>query len=141
MKQIFIVLLIAAIGAGAYFYFTKKQKNSPSNSKELILGKWNVDSIDVSKAKHSSALLGLLLAPDTAGHKYQLEFLKDGLILEGNEQKLEDTTHYKFMDGKYLLLWDKSDTAKTKWNIEKIDSTVLILKDQDSTSLYFQRVK
>jgi hypothetical protein len=46
MKKV-IVLLIAAIGAGVYFYFSKKQETSTSNFKQLILGKWKVDLFQV----------------------------------------------------------------------------------------------
>ena len=39
MKILFIVLLIAAVWAGVYFYFSKPKQQSPSNSRELIMWK------------------------------------------------------------------------------------------------------
>jgi hypothetical protein len=62
MKNVFIVLLIAAIGAGAYFYFSKKQKTYPANSKKLILGKWKLDSItdNVGESVRDGLSLALL---------------------------------------------------------------------------------
>jgi hypothetical protein len=49
MKNVFIVLLIAAVGAGVYFYFSNKQKTSTFNSEQLIIGKWKIDSITFRK--------------------------------------------------------------------------------------------
>ena len=135
MKNVFIVLLVAAIGAGAYFYFGKKQKTSSSNSKELILGKWKLDSIIDSSGEANPH--GLFLAPLDSG---QFEFKYDTLIFQ-SLKGISDTNQYKFADDKNFTVWKNADTLKEKWNIAKLDSTVLILKDPDNAAFHLQRIK
>jgi hypothetical protein len=38
-------------------------------------------------------------------------------------------------------VWKNADTVKEKWNIAKLDSTTLILKDTDSAAFHLQRIK
>jgi hypothetical protein len=133
MKTILIVLLIAAIGGGAYYYFSNKKQNHSSSSQELVVGKWAVDSVDASHSKDSSAMLvAVLLAPDSNGHKFQFEFLKNGQLVEGNEKKPGDTSYYEFDGNKDLLVWSKNDSAKTKLFVSKLDSLSFIVRDKDS---------
>ena len=136
MKNVFIVLLVAAIGAGAYFYFGKKQKTSSSNSKELILGKWKLDSVTDSSGE--AVRDGLSLALLDSG---QFEFKNDTLIYQSIKGKFRDIHQYKFADDKNFTVWKNADTVKEKWNIAKLDSTVLILKDPDNAAFHLQRIK
>ena len=138
MKTIFVVLLIAAFGAGAYFYFTKKQKSSPPGPKELIVGKWKIDSFNLERS-HDSSLAFALLALDSNLHCYEFEIGK-GLVIQTLNGKEEDTSHYEFTDDKQLLLWNKTDTSKTKWTINKLDSLSLVVQDKDSTVFCFERI-
>jgi len=143
MKTIFIVLLVAVLGAGAYFYFSNKQKTSSPNPKVLIAGKWKIDSLDISKTKDSSGVvLALILAAsDSNLHKYQFDIDSSGLIVQSLNGKTGDTSHYQFTTDKELLVWSKSDSAKIKWTISKLDSLNLIVQDKDSTVFSFRRVK
>jgi hypothetical protein len=143
MKNVFIVLLVAAVGAGVYFYFSKKQKTSSSSSKELILGKWKMDSLAENEAGDSLSKfqVGLIHSIDSSLKNYEFEFRKDSLILQTLNGKIQDTSHYEIAGTRNLLIWSNNDTAKVRWNIDKLDSTILIVKDQDSASFYFQRVK
>ncbi len=140
MKTIFIVLLIAALGAAAYFYFSKKQKPSSADPKELIVGKWKIDSLDISRSKDTSFnLIALIFAAgDSNLHKYEFEFTRDGSIIEDNQGK--DTSYYQFASDKELLVWDKKDNAKTNWAINKLDSLQLVVQSKDSTFLSFERI-
>jgi hypothetical protein len=142
MKSVFIVLLVAAIGVGVYYYFSQKQKTNSSDSKELILGNWKIDSIVDKGAEPSRSRDGLSLAfLDSSLGKSEFEFKKDVLIFQSLNGKMKDTSEYEFIDDKIFLIWNTGDTAKAKWNIKKLDSAVLILKDQDSASYYFQRMR
>jgi len=142
MKTIFIVLLIAALGAGAYFYFNKKQKPSSADPKELIVGKWKIDSLDISRSKDTSPnLIALIFAAgDSNLHKYQFEFTRDGSIIEDNLGKPGDTSYYQFANDKELLVWDKKDSSKTKWAINKLDSAQLLVQSKDSTVFSFRKI-
>jgi len=136
MKKVFIVLLVAAVGAGVYFYFSRKQKTVPSNSKELILGKWKLDSVTDNNGESARDGFSLALLDSS-----QFEFRNDTLIFQSLKGKFKDTSQYKFSDDKNFTLWKNVDTATEKWRIEKLDSTVLILKDLDSAAFYLQRIK
>jgi len=142
MKNVFIVLLVAAIGAGAYFYFGKKQKTSSSNSKELILGKWKMDSLALTQTIDSSSrqwegFLRTIL--DSSLNKYEFEFRKDSLVYQTLNGKIQDTGYYEFVDNKNLLLKSKTDTAK--WVINKLDSSNFVVEDNDNAKFFFQKVK
>jgi len=141
MKTIFIVLLIAALGAGAYFYFSKKQKPSSADPKELIIGKWKIDSVDLSRSKDTSFnLIALIFAAgDSNIHKYQFEFTRDGSIIEDNHGRSEDTSHYQFTGEKELLVWDNRDSSGTKWTINKLDSINMVIQDKDSSVFCFRK--
>jgi hypothetical protein len=137
MKTIFIVLLLAALGAGAYFYFSQKQKLS-TDPKELIAGKWKIDSVNLSHTRDSSLALAFV-ASDSNLHKYQFEIDK-GLIIQTLDGKTEDTSHYEFTNERHLLVWSKTDTVKTKWTIDKLDSLQMVVRDKDSTVFSFKKI-
>ena len=144
MKILLAVLLVAAIGASAYFYFSKKQKHSSANiQQELIVGKWKIDSLDVSRTTDSSAnLIGIILAAsDSDLHKYVYDFRKDGSIYEILNGRVKDTSHYEFAGDKGLAVWRNADTTKTSWTINKLDSTSLIVREKDSTIFSFSKLK
>ena len=143
MKKVFIVLLVAAVGAGVYYYFSKKQNVHSSNPKELIVDKWKIDSLVINKTGDSSLKSheGILNGVDSSLKKYEFEFRKDSLIFQTINGKTEDTSHYEFADNKNILVWSDKDSAKTKWSISKLDSTKLVVKNQDSVIFYFQRIK
>ena len=137
MKPIFIVLLLAALGAGVYLYFSQKQKSS-TDPKELIAGKWKIDSVNLSHTRDSSFAL-VFVALDSNLHKYQFEIDK-GLIIQSLNGKTEDTSHYEFAGDRQLLLWSKNDDAKTKWTINKLDSLNMVVQDKDSTVFSFKKI-
>jgi hypothetical protein len=141
MKSLFIVMLLAAIGVGVYFYFSQKQKSSSSNRKELILGRWKVDSIGNGNGDMSMRTVRFFTALDSSLKNYELDFQKNVLISQAHSGEMRDTSHYEFDEHSNLLTWNNKDTIKTKWNIERLDSAILILKDRDSASFYFQRMK
>lgn len=143
MKNVIIVLLIAVLGTGVYFYLSKKQKSHSANSKELIVGKWKLDSLVIAKRPGSSSKSNESFMPlvDSSMSNFEFEFRKDSLILQTLDKKVQDTSHYEFADTKELLIWTHTDTAKAKFLIAKLDSTQLTLKDSDSAVFYFQRIK
>ena len=143
MKNVFIVLLIAAIGGGVYYYFNHKQKTFPQNSKELIVGNWKVDSLVTGNTNDSlsESMDGFMLnMRDSSPGKYEFEFREDNLVIQTLNGKTRDTTYYQLAD-KNILLWSNSDTAKIKWTINKLDSSDLAVQDIDSAKFFFKKVK
>jgi hypothetical protein len=143
MKNVIIVLLIAVLGAGIYYYLSKKQNSHSANSKELIVGKWKIDSLVIAKRPGSSSISnqGFMPLVDSSMRNFEFEFRKDSLIFQTLDKKIWDTSHYAFADIKELLIWTHTDTTKAKFYIAKLDSTQLTLKDSDSAVFYFQRIK
>ena len=140
MKNVFIVLLIAALGGAAYFYFSKKKNNSIPDSTQLIVGKWRIDTVDLSKSKDSNNIFASLLTmPDSNGRKLAFDFLKNGIILDSNSKNV-DTSFYEIEKEKDLLVWAKGDSAKTKWSIQKLDSLQLVVQDKDSALISFRKL-
>jgi hypothetical protein len=136
MKNVFIVLLVAAVGAGIYFYFSKTAKTLTSNSKELILGTWKLDSVTDRETEGPRNGFFLAMLDSSV-----FEFRSDTLIFQSIKGKYKDTSQYKFSDDRNFIIWKTPDTVREKWNIARLDSTTLILKDTDSTAFRLQRIK
>ena len=141
-KTILAVILVAAIGGAAYWLLQTKEHpriGSPIN-KELVTGKWKIDSLDVSRTKDSSIALAFLVV-DSNLNKYEFEIDKKGLIIQSFNGVVEDTSHYKFTSDNQLLVWTKADSVKTKWTINKLDSIRMVVHDTDSTEFSFRKIK
>lgn len=140
MKNVFIVLLIAAVGAGVYFYFSNRQKASTFTSKQLIVGKWKIDSLTFKK---DTSIAGKLLSHlfDSSLSQYEFEFTKDGSILKSYGGKVEDTSYYQLPNKTTLLVSDEKNGDKEKWNINELDSSVMSARDKDSAVFHFTKIK
>lgn len=144
MKIVVIVLLIAAIGAGTYLYFGKKQHSSSANSRELIRGKWRIDSLVINRLSDSSQKFqeGWIHSFfDSTLKMSEFEFNKNGLVVRTFNGKPEDSSHYEFATGKGLLIWGNTDTAKSKFLLGSLDSSTLVIQDPDSTRFYFKKLR
>jgi hypothetical protein len=145
MKTIFAVLLIAALGAAAYFYFSKTQQPAQADPKELIVGNWKLDSIRVTPPWSHRADSSLPLAfsvADSDLYNYQYDIEKKGVIIKTRNGKGEDTGQYDFVNDKELLLWSKTDSVKKiKWRIIKLDSLDFVIQGEDSAIISFKKVK
>ncbi len=140
MKNLFIVLLIAAIGAGVYLYFSKRQ-NDHVNSKELIVGKWAIDSLrGLFTNSPNSQNRSLISAIDSNLKKIEFEFRNDSMVFQTFDEKILDTSHYSFENDKTILMWRNADTAQEKFTIATLDSSKLSFRDNDSVIFYFRRI-
>jgi hypothetical protein len=146
MKTVFIVLLIAAIGGGVYYFVTKNKPSvniTKSSPEEMIIGKWKIDSFDYKEGKDSSFTgLALFLAlKDSALYKAEFEFQKDGILLERENKNVTDTTHYQFLNDSTLATWSRTDTVKTNSSIKLLDSTSLTIAIKDSLTYFLKKVR
>ena len=141
MKKIFIWLLIVAAGALINYSCIPGNRNDNISAKGLIVGDWEVDSIDVSKTQDSS--LGLMalvyISQDSTHNKLRFSFHADGLITEENEAG-SDSSRYEW-EGEKTLNITSADSTKEKWFIRQLDSAKLIVAAEDSVVFYFNRAK
>ena len=141
MKNLFIVLLIAAIGAGAYLYLGKEQNHNSLQPKKLIVGKWGIDSLKGFFTNSSSPQnRSLLDSIDSNFKKIEFEFRDDSMVIQTFDKKIFDTSYYSFANEQDILIWRNADTTtKEKFKIVTLDSSKLSLRDNDSTILYFSK--
>jgi hypothetical protein len=132
-KQIIGLLLLAAAGTGAYFYFSGKKSNEPSAvklNKELLIGKWKTETIEP--------------ATDSTESKYMYDFKNDGKVLRSaNDTTKADTIFYNWNKTAALVLTKLvndstgSELVVTKLNADTLQwltaakTTVTLLKLKD----------
>jgi len=143
MKLVSLVLLVAAIGVGAYFYFTKKQSAHSLSPRELIVGTWKADSLIVSRVTDTMRKWsgGSRLTDDTSLKGFDFEFKNDGHIFQTSGRQIRDTSLYTFTDPMNILVWSTSDTVKTKFLVGITDSSHMTLRSSDGAVFYFRRAK
>lgn len=145
MKKLFFGLLIAAAGAGAFFYIkNKKQIVEPSpDQKVLILGKWKMNSIQTPADSNSNILVGIMGMVDSNLMKYDYEFTKEGNIRRSLGDSLtKDSSRYEW-DVKDQLVWKDypSDSIGEALKIISISDDSLKVGTTDSAIILFTKVK
>jgi hypothetical protein len=102
-----------------------------------------MDSLTIARVKDSSKSRGGILVNvlDTSLTRYEFEFKKDSLVFQILNGKIEDTSYYEFVDNKNILLWDNTNTSKTRWTINKLDTSSLVVQDADSARFFFKKIK
>ena len=129
MNKLIIVLLLAAIGAGTFFYLQKNVNQTNAIKKELIIGKWKTVSYQPVK--------------DSSQPMYYYEFLNEGVLLRSvNDSSKADSFNY-YWDKKQNLTWkEKSDSAKgSSFSVLKLNKDSLELKSLDSLRILFLKTK
>lgn len=114
MKKLLIGLLVVAAGAGAFFFlYKKKNTETVSINKELIIGKWK----PVSKEP----------VADTIQPMYQFDFQKDGIAMRSiNDSVKADTTHYEWNKANELVVKESAtDSIGVAYVIVKLTADTL----------------
>lgn len=142
MKNVIVaVLLIAATGAGVYFLFFNKKKPGIEIQKELIVGKWKLDSL--SHVKDSVKLfagLATMIDPDFKNYAYQ--FRQDGKVLRLLKDSVQkDSSRYEWTDEDHLLFKEQIDSTGTNFIVSKLSKDSLVLELKDSAVAYFTKLK
>jgi hypothetical protein len=147
MKKIIIGLLLLAVSGGAVYYFlTKKQAvtNTVSLNKDLLIGKWKLDTLDEKSKKTIYELkTGIIAALDSNILIYEYDIQKDGKVFIALPGKTgADTTFYEWAEGNQLH-WMQNDSAKTKdvFSVTKLDSNAFSLQMKDSSLFSFIKLK
>jgi hypothetical protein len=131
MKKIFIGLLIIAAGAGGYYFLqNKKAGTTDIIEKELLVGKWKMDSLYTA-------------FKDSIFRKYQYDFQKGGAFLQTlNDSVKADTSYYKW-DKKNELLIKQSvkDSTGELYSVNKLSIDSLVLQSKDSVVFVLTKLK
>ena len=144
MNKLLIGLLIIAAGAGAFFYFRNKKQSSTENSiqKELLIGKWKMESIQTGKDSSNSFLVGIMGTVDSNLLKYGYEFTKEGNILRSlGDSITKDSSRYEWNKKDQLVWKDDSKDVSTALHIFKLNKDSLQVESSDSTIILFTKSK
>jgi hypothetical protein len=138
-KTILAVILLAAAGGTVYYFLQNKKSSSNSIQKELIVGKWKMDSL-YEKSDSNDLFTSIMGMIDSNLFHYDYDFQKDGHILKLLKASVQkDTSHYEW-SGKNVLLWKEyGDSIGESLTVSKLTTDSLVLQTKDSTTIYFRR--
>ena len=146
MKKIILaVILLAAAGGIAYYLLQKKNHENLSINKELVIGKWKIDSLVSQKDSTKDGLALLLFAMDSNEKKQVYDFQTNGQVfvsLPNDSLSMKDTSSFAWGKDKELLWKEQhSDPVAESMTVIKLDKKELVLRSADSTLVYFKKVK
>jgi hypothetical protein len=146
MKKIILaVILVAATGGIAYYLLQKKKQEDISIPKELVIGKWKIDSLVAKNDSTTNGLALLLFALDSNARKEVYDFQTNGQVfisLPNDSSSTKDTSSFGWGKHKEILWKDKhSDPVAESMTVIKLDKNDLVLRSADSTLVYFKKVK
>jgi len=146
MKKITLaVILVAAAGGIAYYLLQKKKQEDISIHKELVIGKWKIDSLVAKNDSTKDGLALLLFALDSNARKEIYDFQTNGQVfisLPNDPLSKKDTSSFAWGKHKELLWKEKhSDAVAESMTVIKLDKKNLVLRSADSTLIYFRKEK
>ncbi|MDP4264358.1 MAG: hypothetical protein Q8941_17645 [Bacteroidota bacterium] len=144
MKKLFIGLLVIAAGAGAFYFLQKKKTVNNSIRKELLTGKWKLDSLYAVSADSSSRFLsGILALTDSDRIRCRYDFRENGTILQLQKgQAKTDTSWYEWTPKSDLLLKEApKDSTGERFVVNKLGDDSLVLQSKDSAVFVFTKLK
>ena len=142
MKQLIVGLLIIAAGAGA-FYFLQQKKTETPIEKELLVGKWKLNSLDVKTKDSTAYILPAIAAIDSNLTNYHYDFRKDGNVFKSLTGSAKvDTSHYEWAK-KNRLTWKENpgDSTSEVFTVTRLTNDSLLLLSKDSATFVFTRLK
>ena len=146
MNKLLTGLLIIAIGTGAFFILRKKDKLFSGNeiNKELIIGKWKIDSLTVEKDSLKKDLAQLLLFMDSSDKKRVYDFRDNGQVLislPSDSLASRDTSSYKWGKENVLIVKDNaSDATDELMKVIRLSKEKFVVQSKDKLKVYFSRV-
>lgn len=147
MKKIILaVILLAAAGGIIYYLLEKKKQNSITViDKELVIGKWKVDSLVAQKDSSKDGLVLLLFAIDSNARNLVYDFQTDGKVLASlpsDSTATKDTSSFSWGNGKAFLWKEKiTDSTADTMMVIKLNKKDFVLQSLDSTLIYLKKVK
>jgi hypothetical protein len=145
MKKIFIGLLVIAAGAGTYYFLQNKKTASENNlQKELLIGKWKMDTLSIHpRDSTTGAAMGLIGMLDSNFYAYHYNFLADGHILQSlHDSVTADTSYYEWNKDNQLLVKEGSkDATAEAFTISTLSNDSLVILSKDSSGFVFTKLK
>ena len=148
MKKIILaVILLAAAGSGIYYLLQKKRVEDSLTTidKELVIGKWKIDSLVAQKDATNVGLALLLFAMDSNAKKQVYDFQTNGQVfvsLPNDTLSKKDTSSFTWGKDKELLWKDNySDSTVESMTVIKLDKKDLVLRSADSVFVYFKKAE
>jgi len=144
MKKVFIGLLIVAAGAGIFFLFQKKNKPAKGYvQKDLIIGKWKLDSLYSLKDSGSNVMPDVMELVDPHLKKYEYEFTKGGAVgLWLKDSLTKDSIRYEWIKEDQFA-WKEYPANKTieVFDVSVLNRDSLSMQSKDSAILLFTKAK
>ncbi|HYF29967.1 MAG TPA: lipocalin family protein [Chitinophagaceae bacterium] len=138
MKKRFTGLLVAAAITGLVF------SCGPGNTnKQLLVGTWYMDSIDISKSTDSSLLIvilaGMSLNLDTDSVYFRFD--SNGWVTNiSDSENQSDSGRYEWESNNTIFVSEK-DSTRDRWTIQQLTRDKLVLITQDSIFFHMNRLK
>ena len=138
MKQLFIGLLIIAAGAGGYYFL--QNKNPRAIEKELLIGKWTVDSL---YAPPKDSLSVMILLKDSTFRKFAYDFQKNGVFLQTKTDPSRiDSSYYEWNNNDELLIKESAkDSTGETYSVKKLNRDSLVLQSKDSAVFVLRKIR
>jgi|GEM_PF-1950168 hypothetical protein len=138
-KAILAVILLAAAGGGVCYFLLNKKPSSSNIQKNLIIGKWKMNSLREGKDS-VSLFTGIMGMIDSNIFHYNYDFRKDGSILKLlKDSAQKDTSHYEWSKRNVLLWKEQGDSIGELLTIAKLSTDSMVLQTKDSATIYFKR--
>ena len=148
MKKIILaVILLAAAGGATYYLLQKKKQVNPADSisKELVTGKWKIDSLVAKNDSTENSLALLLFAMDSTAKKQVYDFHTDGKViiaLPDDSLAKKDTSSFAWgKQNEFLWKEGSADSTAESLKVIKLDNENFVLQSADSILVYFKRAK
>jgi hypothetical protein len=147
MNKTFIgLLIVAAAGAGIFLYLQNKKSSAPAEfNKELLIGKWSIDSLSVAEDAANAMPVALLLAMDSAAKEKVYDFNASGQVfitIPADSLAAKDTSSFAWQPNNKLT-WKENpaDSVTETLSVLKLDKEQLVIQSADSVTLYFKKAK
>jgi hypothetical protein len=147
MKKIILaVILLAAAGGGIYYLLEKKKQTEVTTiNKELVLGRWKIDSLVSQKDSTNDGFALLLFEMDSAASKLVYDFQADGKVLVSpptDSIAKKDTSSFSWGKDKEFLWKERiTDPDADTMTVIKLSEKEFVLQSFDSVLIYLKRVK
>jgi hypothetical protein len=144
MKKLFIGLLMLAAGAGVYYFLQNKKTNTDKPvDKELLAGKWELDSTTSLKKTVLVFKTGIISPKDSTFQRYHYEFQQGGTLIQAvNDSVKAGTSHYEWGKKNELLIKAlATDTTVEAYSVSKLSIDSLILRAKYSAVFVFTKLR
>jgi len=145
MKKIILAVILLAAAGGITYYLLQKKKQSTiaTIDKEIVLGRWKIDSLVAQKDSTKDDLILLLFALDSNVKKQEFKFFNNGQMISSEPGSSERDTSFFIWGKGEQLIWKEKKTGlfTDTTTIIKLDKKDFVLQSSDSTLFYLKRIE